>query len=126
MTVIYLDQMAIVAEDKILRELKTIEEGLEGLNFAIRREDIIISSLSDERLTLKQPISIYIAKDNGGYIANYYDVEAVGFGDTVSEAINNLKENIIELYFDLVNDINNLGPLPKKWLVTLNEIISEK
>lgn len=117
--------VSVVKQAVLLEHLTTIENEIEDLCATIKGQNIFISSLADERLLLKQPIPVHVMEDNGGYIAHYYDVEAVGFGDTVSEALNNLKENITELYFDLISDVDSLGPLPRKWFIILKELIQE-
>jgi len=37
-----------------------------------------------------------------------------------------LSEEIVNLYKDLKEDRENLGPLPQKWLAFLEEIIRER
>ncbi|MDI6793512.1 MAG: hypothetical protein QME81_11715 [bacterium] len=117
-----------VATDQatVLEHLNVVEKEIENIHSAFKAQNVFISSLGNARLILKQPLLIQVMQDEGGYIAHYHDVEAVGFGDNVSEALNNLKENIVELYFDLKEDADNLGPLPQKWLIILKELIAEK
>jgi hypothetical protein len=37
-------------------------------------------------------------------------------GETETEALEHIKENIVSLYYELIEDENNLGPFPKRWL----------
>ena len=106
----------------------------------IRSEQKIpIISLGSEKLLLKKEIPIiltgtYIFRepdagryfDRQEYTAKFYDLEITGRGSTGSEAIDNIKKEIEELYFELIDDEANLDPLSKRWLVTFKEIIEEK
>lgn len=87
---------------------------------------IEIASLGSENLELIRniPVSLEIYDDEA--IAEFVDVEAKGFGETESEALENLKNNLISLYCEIKEDEANLGPLPKKWLIVLKELIKEK
>jgi len=56
-------------------------------------------------------------------IANFEDIEAFSYADTASEATDLLCGEIIQVFEDLVEDRENLGTLPRKWLAYLEEII---
>jgi len=56
-------------------------------------------------------------------IASFDDIEAFSYADTASEAINLLSDEIIQIFEDLMEDKENLGSLPRKWLQYLEEII---
>ena len=56
-------------------------------------------------------------------IASFDDIEAFAYADTVSEAIDLLCVEIIQVFEDLLEDKENLGNLPRKWLEYLEEII---
>ncbi len=108
-------------EQKKLKEKisSTIKE-----EFAFRR--IEISSLGSEKLELTKNITVLLEVYEDEVIAKFIDAEVTGFGETDSEALDSLKNNIISLYFELIEDEDSLGPLPKKWLTVLREIIRQK
>jgi len=56
-------------------------------------------------------------------IASFDDIKAFFYADTVSEAIDLLCGEIIQVFEDLLKDKENLGTLPLKWLEYLEEII---
>lgn len=56
-------------------------------------------------------------------IASFDNIEAFSYADTTSEAIDLLSDEIIQIYEDLMEDKENLGTLPQKWLQYLEEII---
>jgi hypothetical protein len=96
---------------KILRKIET--------NFKI----IPINSLRNRQYSLKSPIYITIEYDNGHVIASFDDIEAFAYSDNEFEAVDMLCEEIVILYRDLVENQENLGPLPRKWLSTLHNFI---
>ncbi len=89
-------------------------------------KEIKIMSLGDDRIRLNREIPILLEVYNDEVVAKFIDAEVTGFGDTESEAIDHIKENIVSLYYELTEDENNLGPLPKRWLIVLRDIISSK
>jgi len=56
-------------------------------------------------------------------VASLDDIEAFAYAETESEAINQLSEEIVNIYEDLQKDRGNLGPLPNKWWQYLKEIV---
>lgn len=90
-----------------------------------RNRTIMLSDLKNDRLLLICPIPIYLEYDGDKVIANYYDTESFGYGDTEYEAINDLCRELAETYHDLQADSDNLGTLPEKWWKHLQRIIRE-
>jgi hypothetical protein len=82
-----------------------------------------LNSLKHPRYHLKVPVYLTLESADGLVIASFDDVEAFSHAETESEAIDLLCEEIVQLFEDLTADSNNLGPLPKKWLDYLTEII---
>ena len=54
---------------------------------------------------------------------SFDDIEAFSYADTASETIDQLCEEIIQIYADLQQDRDYLGPLPNKWFQYLEDII---
>jgi len=89
-------------------------------------KEIKIISLGDERIILNREIPILLETYSDEVVAKFIDAEVTGFGETEAEAIDHIKENIVSLYYELIEDENNLGPLPKRWLLVLRDIITQK
>ncbi len=89
-------------------------------------KEVKINDLGDERIRLKKEISIILEIYNDEVIAHLVDAEVTGVGETETEALESIKENIASLYFELIEDENNLGPFPKMWLLVLRDIIECK
>ena len=84
---------------------------------------IPLNSLKHPKYRLKAPIHVTLEFDEDKVIANFDDIEAFSYADTASEAIELLCSEIIQVFEDLVEDRENLGTLPRKWLAYLEEII---
>jgi len=82
-----------------------------------------LNSLKDPRYRLKGPVLISVESTEDQVIASLDDVEAFAHAATEFEAIEALCEEIIQLFEDLGSSRESLGPLPRKWLLYLEEII---
>lgn len=89
-------------------------------------KEVKVLNLGDERIRLTREIPIQLEIYRDEVIATFIDAEVTGFGETEADAMDHIKENIVSLYFELIEDENNLGPLPKKWLMVLKDIIDCK
>jgi len=87
---------------------------------------IPLNSLKHPKYHLRVPVHITLEFEEDNVIASFDDIEAFSYAETNSEAINRLCEEIVQLYEDLQEDEENLGPLPQKWLHYLKEIIECK
>ena len=85
-----------------------------------------ISSLGDEKLELRRNIPVHLEADEDEVIAKFVDAEVTGFGESEYEALDSLKDNMVSLYYELIEDETNLGPIPRRWLTVLKEIIKAK
>ncbi len=65
-------------------------------------------------LKLKEPLAVYLESDSEGVIAYCYDVDVFGNGETESEALEDLRKTISDLYSELESNKDNLGPVPEK------------
>ena len=91
-----------------------------------RRKIVPLNTLKSDHYILEKPLYITLEIEEGVVVASLDDIEAFAYADTEYEAINRLSEEIINLYEDLKEDRDNLGPLPLKWLAFLEEIIRER
>ena len=82
-----------------------------------------LNSLSHPKYYLRSPVFITLEFAENEVIASLDDIEAFSHADTEFEAINQLCEEVVQLYEDLKADRENLGLLPQKWLQYLEEII---
>lgn len=77
---------------------------------------IPLNSLKHPKYHLKVPVHISLEFEEDKVIASFDDIEAFSYADTASEAIDLLCEEIIQVYEDLLEEQESLGPLPRKWL----------
>lgn len=88
-----------------------------------RYKIVPLNSLHRAGYSLKRPIYITIEHDDDSVIASLDEIEAFAYADNEFEAIDGLREEIATLYEDLRSDTESLGPLPRKWLAFLDELI---
>ena len=120
----------IKKEGKMRTEVFTKEQYKEFTKELIRsfekRKIVPLNTLKNDHYILKNPLYITLEIEDGVVIASLDDIEAFAYADTEYEAINQLSEEIVNLYKDLKDDRENLGPLPQKWLAFLEEVIRER
>jgi PHD/YefM family antitoxin component YafN of YafNO toxin-antitoxin module len=91
-----------------------------------KRKIIPLNTLKNDHYILEKPLYITLEIGERVVIASLDDIEAFSYADTEYEAINQLSEEIVNLYKDLKEDRKSLEPLPKKWLAFLEEVIRER
>ena len=79
-----------------------------------KRKTILLYSLHNPLLKLKEPLAVYLETDSEGVIAYCYDVDVFGQGDTEGEALEDLRKTISDLYSELEISKDKLGPFPEK------------
>ena len=83
-------------------------------------------NLNNDNYEVIKPILVEIDKTPGDCVARMIGTDAVGFGVTPLGAKEALKDNIVMLYEDMVDDKDNLGIMPKRWLNVLKRHIRRK
>lgn len=106
----------------LIQELNGLKEIIGDI---ASRRIFFINSLHNSHLNLRAPISVYLEYDSYQFIAYAPDLDIYGCGDSEYEAMEDLRESIVELYFDLKEEA--LGSdLQKIWeylklIITENE-----
>ncbi len=114
-------------ETKILTE-EQFRDLSEKLVTTIERgyKIIPLNTLQHPKYVLKRPVYITIEIEKNTVIASLGDIEAFAYADTEYEAINNLCNEIVNVFEDLKDEKENLGILPGKWLDFLEEVIEQR
>lgn len=91
------------------------------------RKTIFIKNLSDPRLSLREGESLPIFVESWPqlFTACSHDIDEFAFAADEFETIEEIKASIVELYFSLKEDQNNLGPLPQKHWDFLKSVMQE-
>ena len=85
-----------------------------------------IYELGNSQYELTVPLQIVLEEDQEETVARIPELNLYASADTDSEAINELKQEVIKLYEDLESSARKLGPLPQSWLETLRKLIVKK
>jgi hypothetical protein len=70
---------------------------------------ILIHDLLAKGLRLREPLAVSLDYDESQVIAYCYDLDVFGYGETEIEALNDLRQTIVDLYFTLRENRRNLG-----------------
>ncbi len=88
---------------------------------------LVIRDLSDERIVVRNPISIIVEEDDDDAWARWPEVNACGTGTGLYDAILDLKQDIVKRFLDLSErDEGELGELDVEMLSTLRAYIYKK
>ena len=112
------------AEMRDLKELLTLEL-LPKVSKIYARKQIFIYSLHHPQLKLKEPLFVLLESDDEQTVAYCHDLEVFGYSDTEGEALADLRETIADLYFELSENCQKLGPFPQKVWRYLSQIIEK-
>jgi hypothetical protein len=100
-------------EKELPEELKTLEPPC----------DVSIGSLLDSRLRLRIPVTLKLEQENDFYIARLDELEEFGYGYTATQAIDDFRQTLAELYWTLREEQSRLSQdLAELWN-KLNQII---
>ena len=89
------------------------------------QDQATIHSLLDPRLKLKRPIAIALERENEFYIASCNEFEEFGYGYDPTQAIDDLRQTLAELYWTLKEDQDRLSPHLARLWNRLQRVIEE-
>jgi hypothetical protein len=85
---------------------------------------VTITTFAPEPFRLKRDIPVLIRPDGDEFTALFVDANIGSSGETISEAVDNLKDIILSLFKKFAGmDAAKLGPGPTRQLAVLNEFI---
>ena len=89
-------------------------------------KELEIGALLDDRLRVNNAINVVMEQEEGIYIARCDSLDEFGYGETPSNAIDDLRLVIAELYWTLKAEHGNLSPDMARLWECLGELIEEK
>jgi hypothetical protein len=89
-------------------------------------KELLIGSLPDDRLRVKSAITVSIEREKDTYIARCDTLDEFGYGESPSDAIEDLKMAIVELYLTLKAEQGKLGPDMARVQKRISELVQEK
>jgi hypothetical protein len=125
-----LDRMILEAVAKLRKEVSELRQKVDELTEIVRDTGRIynttIYDLGDNKYELSTPLQIVLEEGDEETVARIPELNLYASADTDSEAIQELKQEIIQLYDDLLGSERKLGPLPASWLQTLRNLVVKK
>lgn len=84
---------------------------------------VMLESLGDARLRVKEPIEVAVFAEGGQVIATAAGLDEFGFGDDLPDAIKDLQSALTDLYFTLEEEQGHLGKgLRRVWGVLQDKV----
>ena len=81
---------------------------VENLEFSFPVE-ILFGAIIDRRLRIKNPIQITLSKEEDVVVASSSELEEFGYGNDISEALDDFAKTLAELYLSLEENADRLG-----------------
>lgn len=113
-------------KEQFAKSQKQVEELTETVEGIAKISNATIYELANSQYELTVPLQIVLEENQEETVARIPELNLYASADTDSEAINELKQEIIQLYEDLQSSDRKLGPLPESWLQTLRKLIIKK
>lgn len=98
----------------------------EILSQVLQQKTVYLEDLKHPALGLTRPIPVFLEYDGETVVANYYDTESYGYGDSEYEALDDLRLELAQTYLDLAEEADCLGTLPQQWWNNLRTIIRRR
>jgi hypothetical protein len=107
-------------------EIREIKKRVIGLESRQHLCPFKIHDLNSDKYTIRQPIDVILKIVDDEYIALFPELEVYGEGNNEIYALNDLKDELIDLY-EYLNSIPvaSLGSMPKKWKSIVNSLIQK-
>lgn len=110
----------------VIKRVSTLENKLEQLEGLFGVNTVYINTLGDENWELKQPLNIAVEqRSSEDFTACLYDVDLYGYGESIPEALEDLKVVIVNQFEFLLQQKGKveLGKPLKKHFEFLNNIL---
>jgi hypothetical protein len=111
------------------RAIYSLEKRVERMEHFFGVSSLTINTLGDNTWALKKPLNVAIEqRDVEEFVACLYDINLYGYGDTIPEALEDLKAAIINQFEYLIEqeDGIQLGGLLQRQLEFLKDSLAEK
>ena len=99
---------------------------MSGKATTIASKPLLIYSLHHPNLRLKAPLAVSLEYEEDQVIAYAHDLDVLGYGETESEALQDLRRTVADLYYELQENQPHLrGEAEAVWRY-LSEIITQE
>jgi predicted RNase H-like HicB family nuclease len=111
-------------------EIASIEREIESLKNLFTVHTVPLNTLGSDKWEFRKP-PLHVSIEQRGvseFVACLYDINIYGYGDTIPEALDDLKEAMVNQFEFLSEQERSikLGDMPKKQFKFLKEIMVEK
>jgi predicted RNase H-like HicB family nuclease len=111
-------------------EIASIEKDIENLKNLFTVHTVLLNTLGSDKWEIRKP-PLHVSIEQRGvseFVACLYDINIYGYGDTIPETLDDLKEAMVNQFEFLSEQESSikLGDMPKKQFNFLKEIMVEK
>lgn len=124
----FIEQIRAAENTDLIKRISHIEENLERLSKILVMHSVSINTLKNAEWEIKSPLIINVEEKKGSddFIACLYDADVYGYGDNIPDALDDLKEAIVNQFIFLSENEDSLGDMPRSQLNYLKQIIVRK
>lgn len=87
---------------------------------------LLLGNLNHPTLRLRHPLNLLIEREDQWIIATYPELDEFGYGAHLTEAVEDFRQSVIELYLTLKAEHEYLGPDLQRVWQSLQELIEER
>lgn len=87
---------------------------------------LILGNLNHPTLRLRHPLELLIEREDQWIVAAYPELDEFGYGAHLTEAVEDFRQSLIELYLTLKAEQDQLGPDLQKVWQRLHDLIEER
>jgi hypothetical protein len=111
-------------------QIGLIEKEIENLKNLFAVHTVLINTLGSDKWEIRNP-PLHVSMEQRGmseFVACLYDIDLYGYGDTIPEALDDLKEAMANQFEFLSEEQSSIefGDMPRKQFNFLKEIMAEK
>jgi len=86
---------------------------------------VLLYSLRHSRLSLKQPLAVSLEYEEDQVIAYAHDLDVFGYGENESEALDDLRRTVVDLYLELQEHSHDLADAARAIWRYLSQIVND-
>jgi len=87
---------------------------------------LLLGNLNHPILRLRQPLALSVEREDHWIVATYPELDEFGYGGHLTEAVEDFRQSLIELYLTLKAEQDRLGPDLQKVWQRLQDLIQER
>jgi hypothetical protein len=116
------------ALEALATEFGQVAKSLSALSGRVHRFSVPVNALPRAEYRLRRaPVWISVEQDGDAFVAELPEVGAVGYGDTVADAVESALDCMCEIFQEVESEpMDRLGPRPRGWKFALADLVERR